>query len=393
MTTAIDSRKLRMAMIGGGPGSCIGKIHRMGASLDGQIELVSGSFASSPEKSHEQGRALYLDPSRVYGDWREMLEREAKLPEANRPDIISIVTPNHLHFPQAKAALEAGFHVVLDKPMTMNMDEALQLRDVVKKRGRLFALTHTYASGVMVKLARDMIKRGMLGELRKIVVEYPQGWLYRLFEKEGQKQASWRTDPKLAGAGCVGDIGTHSANLSETVTGLGIVSVSADVGTVVKGRKLEDDFTAIARWENGVRGSIQASQVSTGEGNGLGIRVYGDKAGLEWRHEEMEFLTVMYQDRPWEKWARGAPYVAEISQAAARCTRSDPYHPEGYIEEFANIYFNFSHAVRAVESGRRPTELDLDFPNVEDGVRGMAFVQATLESARLNGAWVDVQRA
>lgn len=391
--TDIGKRKLRMAMVGGGPGAGIARAHRSAAYLDGEYELVAGAFSSNAERSKKQGEILYVDPSRVYGSWKEMLETEAKAPKDKRIDVVSIVTPNHVHYGPAKLALELGFHVVMDKPMTLTIEEALDLRDTVRKTGKILALTHAYGACATVKLARDLVKQGRLGKLTKIVVEYPQGWLNRLFENEkDNKAATWRTDPALAGSGSVGDIGTHCANLSETVTGLKIVSVAADVGTVVKGRKADDDFTAMARWEGDVRGSIQASQISTGEGNGLNIRVYGEDAGLLWKHSEQEFLYLMYQDRPWERWMRNTPYANAASPAAARVCRSYPDHAEGYLEEFANIYYNAAMAIRAQEEGRQPTELDLDFPNVEDGVRGMAFVQAALESSRNGGGWTDVVR-
>ncbi len=389
----IDSRKLRLAMVGGGPGAGIARAHRSAAFMDGEYELVAGAFSSDPAKSKSMAKPLYIDPARAYGSWQEMLETENKLPADKRPDAISIVTPNHMHYGPAKMALELGFHVIMDKPITVTLDEALDLRETVKKTGKILALTHPYASCATVKLARDMIKAGHIGTIRKIVVEYPQGWLYRLFEAEkGNKAAAWRTDPKLAGSGSVGDIGTHAANLSETVTGLKITSVAADVGTIVEGRLADDDFTALARWEGGVRGSVQASQVSTGEGNGLDIRVYGDKAGIHWRHEDLDYITVIYQDKPAERWYRNTDWANAISPSAARVSRCYAFHPEGYLEEFANIYYNASKAIRCVEAGREPGELDLDFPNVEDGIRGMAFVQACLESSRNNSAWTDIIR-
>lgn len=386
----VSGRKLRMAMIGGGPGSGIGDIHRKAALMDSQIELVAGSFSSNPEKSKAQGKALFVDSDRVYASWEKMLDTEAALPDDKRPDLISIVTPNHLHFAQAKRSLELGFHVVMDKPMTMTLAEALELRDLVKKTGKVFALTHAFATNAMVKCSRDLVAQGALGKIRKVVVEYPQGWLYQLIEKSDHKQASWRTRPELAGAGCIGDIGVHASHLSELVTGLRVTDVAADAAAIVEGRTIDDDFTALARWEGDVRGSIQASQISVGEGNGLGIRVYGDKAGLEWRFDNMDFLIIKYQDKPWEKWARGTTYVAAASPSAARVTRCDKYHAEGYIEGFANVYLNAALAIRKVEAGEPLTDLDRDFPCVDDGVRGMAFIEAMLESTRNKGAWVEI---
>lgn len=389
----IDKRKLRMGMVGGGPGAGIARAHRSAAHMDGEYDLVAGAFSRDPEKSKRQGEALYIDPARVYGSWRELLETEAGLPADRRIDVVSVVTPNHMHYLPAKTALELGFHVVLDKPMTMTIEEALDLRETVRRTGRVLALTHPYACCATVKLARDLVKRGHLGKITKVVVEYPQGWLNRLCEADaGNAAAAWRTDPALAGSGCVGDIGTHAAHLSETVTGLRIASVSADVGTVVEGRKAEDDFTAFARWEGGVRGSIQASQISTGEGNGLNIRVYGEKAGLRWSQIDLDYLTVIYQDRPWEVWARNTDYANAASPAAARVSRCYSHHAEGYLEEFANVYYNAAQTIRCLEAGRTPTELDLDFPNVEDGVRGMAFVEACLASSKNGNAWTDVKR-
>lgn len=388
----IDKRKLRLGMIGGGPGAGIARAHRAAALLDGEFEMAAGAFSRDPAKSRRQGEALRIDPARAYGSWEEMLEREAALPADLRMDAVSIVTPNHMHYAPAKAALERGFHVILDKPMTLNIEEALDLRETVGKSGKVLALTHPYASCATVKLARDLVKSGHLGKITKVVVEYPQGWLNRLAEKDGDNNAAaWRTDPALAGSGCVGDIGTHAANLSETVTGRRIVSVSADVGTVVEGRKADDDFTAFARWEGGVRGSVQASQISTGEGNGLNIRVYGEKAGLRWSQLNLDYLTVIHQDRPWEIWARNSDYANAVSPAAARVSRCYSHHAEGYLEEFANVYYNAAQTIRCLEAGREPSELDLDFPNVEDGVRGMAFVEACLASSRNDCAWTDVK--
>ncbi len=387
----IAERRLRMAMIGGGPGSGIGSIHRKAALMDGQIDLVAGAFSTRPEMNRAQGRDQFIDPTRVYDSWKDLLAVEAARPADSRIDLVSIVTPNYLHFEQATAALNAGFHVVMDKPMTMTLDEAVQLRETVKKTGRVFALTHAFATNAMVKLARDLIAAGRIGKVRKIVVEYPQGWLYQPIERDQHKQAGWRTDPKLAGAGCIGDIGVHASHLAELVTGLRLTAVAADVAAIVEGRGIDDDFTALARWEGGVRGSIQASQISVGEGNGLGIRVYGSEAGLEWRFDNMDFILIKHQNKPWEKWARGTGYVADASPSAAQVTRCDQYHAEGYIEGFANIYVLAAKAIRKVEAGEALTDLDLDFPCVEDGVRGMAFIEAMLESSRKNGDWVDVK--
>lgn len=388
----IDKRKLRLGMIGGGPGAGIARVHRSAAYLDGEYELKAGAFSRYPSKSWRQGEALYMDPSRVYGAWEEMLDKESVLASDKRIDVVSIVTPNHAHYAQAKTALERGFHVILDKPMTMNVEEALDLREMVRKSGRILALTHPYASCSTIKLARDLVKNGHLGKITKVVVEYPQGTLNRLCENDaGNFAAVWRTDPQMAGSGSVGDIGTHAANLSETVVGRRIVSVSADVGTVVEGRKTDDDFTAFARWEGGIRGSIQASQISTGEGNGLNIRVYGEKAGLHWSQITLDYLTVMYLDKPWELWSRNTTYANAISPASARMNRCYSHHAEGYIEEFANVYYNAAQSIRCLEAGRTPSEFDLDFPSVEDGVSGMAFVEACMASSLNGSVWTDVK--
>ncbi len=386
----IHNRKLRLAMVGGGPGAGIARVHRAAAYLDGEYELVAGAFSSNAEKSKSQGKILYLDPERSYGSWEEMLDVENKRSADARPDIICIVTPNHLHYGPAKQALELGFHVIMDKPITVTMEQALDLRETVRKSGKILALTHAYAACSTVKLARDLVKQGRLGKLTKIVVEYPQGWLNKLVETQ-DRSASWRTDPKTAGSGCVGDIGTHAANLSETISGLRITSVAADVGTVVAGRKADDDFTALARWNDNVRGSIQASQISSGEGNGLSIHVYGTEAGLFWTHREMESLTIIAQDKPLEKWGRNTSYANAVSPASARAARCYADHAEGYLEEFANIYYNVAKTIRCLESGGKPMELDLDFPNVDDGIRGLAFVEACLASSQNNSAWTKVK--
>ena len=389
--TDINKRKLRMAQIGGGPGAFIGAVHRKAAAMDGNIELVAGAFSSNPAKSKQTGEELFLDPSRVYGSWGEMIEAEAKMPADKRIDLVSVVTPNHLHFAASKAALEAGFHVVQDKPMTLNLQEARDLVEVVKKTGRVFALTHTYTGYPMVKLARDLVKAGKLGAIRKIVAEYVQGWLYRDFENSGDnKQAEWRTDPALSGAGCLGDIGTHAANLSETISGLKLVEVAADVTTFVPGRRIDDDVSMLAHWEKGAKGVIHASQISVGEENEIAIYIYGDEASLEWRNAEQEQLLIRYPDRPMEVLSKGWGYVAAASPSAARGTRAPTDHPEGLIEAFANIYMEAAAAIRAVESGKDIKTLAFDFPTVEDGLRGMQFVAAALKSSADGGKWTKL---
>ncbi len=380
-------------MVGGGPGSFIGPVHLKAARMDGQIELVAGAFSSDPEKSRQTGREQCLDAGRVYGSWERMIAGEARLPEGERIDFVSIVTPNHVHFPVATAFLRAGFHVVCDKPMTLNLKEALALRRTVKQSGRVFALTHNYTGYPMVKLARDMVRSGDLGALRKIKVQYPQGWLHNALERSGAKQAVWRTDPRTSGAaGCMGDIGTHAENLAEYVTGLRIRELCADLSSFVKGRKLDDDGNCLVHWEKGVKGLLFASQISIGEENDLAIWVYGDKASLEWHQENPNDLLVKKPDGPREIWRRGNGYIGAKSPAAARATRIPFGHPEGFIEAFANIYVNAAETMRASIAGVKPDPLALDFPTVEDGVRGMQFIDAVVRSARLGAKWVQFPR-
>jgi predicted dehydrogenase len=393
MTThEVYSRKLRMGMIGGGPGAFIGEVHRKAARLDGHIELVAGAFSRDPEKSKHAGRELFLDPKRVYGSYREMITAEQALSPEARIDVVSIVTPNDSHFEIAAGFLNAGFHVVLDKPLTLNLEQALELKNIVEASGKVFALTHNYTGYPMVKLARDMIRQGDLGELRKIKVQYPQGWLHTLLEATGAKQAAWRTDPAQAGAaGCMGDIGTHAENLAHYITGLDIVELCADLTTFVEGRKLEDDGNCLVHWDKGVKGLLFASQISAGEENDLAIWVYGAKAGLEWHQENPNVLYLKKPNAPLEVWRRGNDYIGAKSPAAARATRLPFGHPEAFIEAFANIYVNAAETIRAVSAREQPSELALDFPNIHDGVRGMQFVDAAVRSAREGARWVKLR--
>ncbi len=379
-------RKVRYGMVGGGPGAFIGEVHRMAAALDGEIELVAGAFSSSPEKSRQQGEALHLDPQRVYGSYEEMAEKESQLPEGERIDFVSIVTPNHMHFPVAKAFIERGFHVVCDKPMTTTVEEAEELVRLVKKHNVIFALTHNYTGYPMVKQAREFVRSGKLGEIRKIVVEYPQGWLAEKVE-DSSKQASWRTDPKQAGiSSAIGDIGTHAANLAEYVTGLEMEELAADITTFVPGRQLEDDANLLIRFKGGARGILYASQISVGEENNLRLRVYGTKAALEWHQENPNYLSVKYNDGPEEIYKRGNAYLSDV---AKRYTRIPSGHPEGFIEAFANIYRNAARAIAARIAGKEPDPQDLDFPTVEDGARGVNFIHRAIESGKNNAAWVS----
>jgi predicted dehydrogenase len=381
-------RKLKMGMVGGGRDAFIGSVHRMAAWLDGKIELVAGAFSSSASKSKQSGEDLGLDPSRVYGDYQTMAAAEAKLPPGERIDFVTIVTPNHAHFPAAKAFLQAGFNVVCDKPMTYNLDEARELRDLVKKSGKVFALTHNYTGYPMVKEAREMVRRGDLGKLLKVVAEYPQGWLINPIDSEGQKQASWRTDPAKAGASsCVGDIGTHAENLGRYITGLEIDELCADFTTFVPGRRLEDDAGMLLRYKGGARGILYASQVSVGEENSLNIRVYGTKASLEWHQEHPNELIVKYPDAPRKIWRRGNDYVSDVVK---QFTRLPFGHPEAFIEAFANIYLEAARAIEAEVAGQ-PIPKDCDFPTVDDGVTGMAFIATAVESARKGGVWTKMK--
>jgi predicted dehydrogenase len=382
------NRKLRMGMVGGGKGAFIGAVHRMAANLDGEIELVCGAFSSDPQKSKETGEDLHLPADRVYGSFEEMIRKEKELPEGVRMDFISIVTPNHMHFPPAKLALENGFHVVCDKPVTFTLEEARELEKIVEKSGLLFALTHNYTGYPMVKEARDMVKSGKLGKIRKVVVEYPQGWLATKVEDTGSKQAGWRTDPSKSGkAGAMGDIGTHAENLAEYITGLKITELFADLTTFVEGRLLDDDGHVLLRFNNGAKGILMASQVSVGEENGLNIRVYGEKAGLKWRQEEPNTLIVTHLDKPVEYLRTGS---GNLSTAAKTATRIPAGHPEGYLEAFANIYKYFAIALRARLTGKEPQKEYLDFPTVKDGVRGMIFIDSVVESSKNGEKWYKV---
>jgi len=380
------NRKLRMGMVGGGPGAFIGDVHRKAACLDGGVELVAGCFSRSADKSREMAAELYLDPARCYASYGEMIAAEKQLPEGERIDFVSIVTPNDSHFEVAKAFLEAGFDVVLDKPMTFDLDQALVLRDVVKTSGRVLALTHNYTGYPMVKLARDLVKQGKLGSVLKIVVQYPQGWLIKPIEREGAKQAEWRTDPKRSGAaGCMGDIGTHAENLAEYITGLRIKEICADLGTVVEGRLLDDDANCLVHYDNGARGLLFASQISVGELNALRINVYGSEGALYWQQEYPNDLAVYAPDGTICTYRRGTDAVGALSPAAARATRLPFGHPEAFYEAFANIYKNATDTIRARIEGRTPDELALDFPGVEDGVRGMQFIKTVVAS---KGQWI-----
>jgi predicted dehydrogenase len=384
------SRKIRYGMVGGGRGAFIGAVHRIAANIDGQIELVAGAFSSDAEKSKASGADFFLAPDRAYASFQEMFEKEAARPKGDRIDFVSIVTPNHVHFPAAKAALEAGFHVLSDKPATFDLAEAKELAKIVKKTGKLYGLTHNYTGYPLVKEARHLVHSGKLGKIRKVVVEYPQGWLATRIEASGQKQAAWRTDPKRSGAaGCIGDIGTHAENLAEYITGLQISELAADITAFVKGRKLDDDGNVLLRFKGGAKGVLHASQISVGEENNLNIRVYGELGGLEWHQREPNTMLVKWPDQPMQVYRTANGYLSDAAKAAGR---TPPAHPEGYLEAFANIYKNFATAIRAFDSGKKLKKDDLanDFPKIEDGIRGMAFIEAVVKSSQANAAWTKL---
>lgn len=371
-------------MIGGGRGAFIGAVHRIAAQMDGKAELVAGAFSSDPERSKASGVDFFLDPTRVYGSYQEMAKAEKAMPADKRLDFIVIVTPNHQHFPPAKLFLESGFNVVCDKPVTFDLAEAKALKKIVAKTRKVFALTHNYTGNAMVKQARDFVRNGDLGEIRKVVVEYPQGWLSTHLEASGQKQASWRTDPKRSGAaGCIGDIGTHAENLARYITGLHIDSLCADLTTFVKGRKLDDDGNILVRFKGGAKGILHASQISVGDENNLNIRVYGTKGGLEWHQEHPNELFVKFPDRPTQIWRRGNGYDGPTAQ---KFTRIPAGHPEGYLEAFGNIYREAFRAIEAEVEGKAQPK-DLDYPTIDDGVEGMVFIETAVRSAKAGAKW------
>lgn len=386
-------RKLRMGMVGGGKDAFIGSVHRIAAYMDGLVELVCGSFSIDPQISKESGEALFVAPDRVYKDYKEMIEKESQLPEDVRMDFLTIVTPNFIHFAPAKMALEHGFNVVIEKPMTFSTEEAIELQKIVDRTGLTLALTHTYSGYPMVKQAKAMIANGEMGKVRKIIVEYPQGWLSRLSEREGNAGAAWRTDPKKSGkSGSMGDIGTHAAHLAEYVSGLKISELCADLSIVVEGRHLDDDGNVLLRFNNGANGVLIASQIAAGEENALSIRVYGEKGGIEWQQHDPNNLYVKLLDRPLQVYRTGNAYEAPytMSSFATHNSRIPAGHPEGLLEAFGNIYRNFVLTVSAKLNGETPTPEMLDFPQVAEGVRGMAFVDRVVESNESTEKWIKV---
>jgi predicted dehydrogenase len=374
-------------MIGGGQGAFIGAIHRIAASLDGLYELTAGAFSSDAEKSKATGVLLGLSADRVYGSFQELIEQEKARPAAERVQVIAIVTPNYLHFAPAKQALENGFHVILDKPMTFSLAEAKELQRVADASGRLLCLTHTYTGYPMVKEAKQLLAANTLGTIRKAYVEYPQGWLSSFEEGGENKQAAWRTDPSKSGvAGAMGDIGTHAFNLLEYVTGLQVTQLCADINIVVPSRQLDDDGAVLLKLSNGASAVLMASQIAAGEENNVKIRVYGEKGGLEWQQVDANTLRVNWLDKPSEIRRTGTGYVSSFAQHNSRTPSG---HPEGYLEAFANLYRNFALCVQAQEDGTQPTPEALDYPSVADGVRGMAFIENVIASGKSDKKWTE----
>ena len=385
---AFFPRKLRMGMVGGGRDAFIGAVHRRAALFEGNVELVSGAFSSTPEKSKASGRDLLLSEDRVYGSYQEMIARESALPEDERIDFVSVVTPNHMHYPVAKAFVDAGFHVACDKPLVHTVEQAMDLVRAVKEQGVVFAVTYNYTGYPMVKQARCMARDGALGEIRKVIVEYPQGWLTSRAETEGSKQAEWRTDPARSGvSGCIGDIGSHCENLVSYVTGLELESICADLTAFVPGRPLDDDGNILLRFRNGAKGILTASQISPGQENSLSIRVWGTKAGLEWHQEDPNYLYVRSNDGPEQIYKRGNAYNCA---AAVYNSRLPSGHPEAFYEAFANVYKNLADTIRAKILGIEPSDLMLDFPKVEDGARGVYFINKAVESSDSDVKWTPM---
>ena len=376
-------RKLRMGMVGGGPGAFIGPVHRIAAELDGKIELVAGAFSQSAERSRAAGEAYKIDPDRAYPDYKSMLEAERKRPDPI--DFVAIVTPNHLHLPVALASLAAGFPVMSDKPATATYEEAVELEKAVAKSGLPYGLTHTYAGYALVRDARAMCADGKLGKIRKIAVEYLQGWLTKPIETSGQKQAAWRSDPAQSGlGGCIGDIGVHAFHLIEYVTGLKVVGLNASLLSVVPGRKLDDDCTALLRMNNDAQGVLMTSQIAAGEGNGLRLRVYGENGSLDWRQEDPNRLRVKWVDGPEEIRHASGGYLSADARAV---TRLPGGHPEGYLEAFAVFYREFADVLIAWQQSRT-SKIPSTLPGIEAGVRGMRFIDRAIESSR-GESWVE----
>src|SRR5450631_2826164 len=383
-------RKLRMGMVGGGKDAFIGAIHRIAANMDGLIELCCGALSINPEIAKASGKELFLPEERTYLTYEEMITKESKMPADKRIDFITVVTPNFAHFAPAIMALDNGFNIVIEKPMTFTLEEAKLLKKKVEETGLILCLTHTYSGYPMVKQARHMVKNNVLGRIRKIWVEYPQGWLSRLTEREGNAQAAWRTDPKRSGkSGCMGDIGTHAAHLAEYISGLKITNICADLNIVVEGRPLDDDGNVLLKFDNGAAGVLMASQVAAGEENALRIRLYGEKGGLEWNQQEPNTLIVKWLHQPTQIFRAGVGYKEPLSSFATHNLRTPGGHPEGYLEAFGNIYRNFAQTLTARIDGKQPAPESLDFPGVEDGIRGMAFIDSVVASSQSKEKWFE----
>jgi len=377
-----------MGMIGGGKDAFIGAIHRIAANMDGQIELVCGALSINPEIAKDSGKSLFLEEDRIYLTYEEMIAKEAAQPVDKRIDFVTIVTPNFAHFGPAMAALDKGFNVVIEKPIAFTLDEAKQLKKKVEETGLVLCLTHTYSGYPMVKQARAMMQGGAFGKVRKIWVEYPQGWLSTLFEREGNAQAAWRTDPKKSGkSGCMGDIGTHAAHLAEYISGLRITHLCADLNILVAGRALDDDGNVLLKFDNGAAGVLMASQVAAGEENALKIRMYGEKGGIEWAQQEPNTLLIKWLDQPAQILRAGSNYKDRLSSSAIHNCRTPGGHPEGYLEAFGNIYRNFALTLSCKLSGEEQTKEMYDFPKVDEGIRGMAFIDSVVASAKSDKKW------
>lgn len=383
------NRKLRMGMIGGGKDAFIGAIHRLASNMDGLIELAAGALSINPDIARESGEMLFLPKDRSYLTYDELIKKESELPADKRIDFVTIVTPNFAHFAPAMMALEHGFHVVIEKPIAFTLAEAKILKAKVEETGLILCLTHTYSGYPMVKQAKAMVSEGVLGKIRKVWVEYPQGWLSKLSEREGNAQAAWRTDPTKSGkSGCMGDIGTHAAHLAEYITGLQITQMCAALNILVDGRALDDDGNVLLKFSNGAAGVLMASQVAAGEENALRIRVYGEKGGVEWAQHEPNTLLVKWLDQPTQILRAGSNYPWLSSFTKNSC-RTPGGHPEGYLEAFANIYRNFAQTLGAKIDGTTPSKEALDFPSVEDGIRGMAFIDNVVASSQSDKKWFD----
>ncbi len=386
------NRKLRYGMIGGGKDAFIGAVHRIATNMDGLIELQCGALSINPDIAVDSGKSLFLEEERIYLNYQEMILKESSLPANKRIDFITIVTPNFAHFAPAMMALEHGFNVVIEKPIAFTLNEAKQLQQKVNDTGLTLCLTHTYSGYPMVKQARAMVADGVFGKIRKVWVEYPQGWLSKLTEKEGNAQAAWRTDPTKSGkSGSMGDIGTHAAHLAEYISGLQITELCADLNTMVTGRALDDDGNILLHFNNGAAGVLMASQVAVGEENALKIRIYGEKGGLEWYQHEPNTLLVKWLDAPTQILRAGTNYTNWLSTYATHNARVPGGHPEGYLEAFANIYRNFALTLTAKMNGTMPSKEMLDFPSVHDGVRGMAFIDVAVASAQSDKKWTKFE--